>query len=338
MSSNTPLLDLYRTMRRIRSFEEHVAELYVRGASAGSMLHLSIGEEGAAAGVAAAMQPHDSFTTHHRGHGIFLARGAEPDRMMAEIGGKAMGYCAGKGGSMHIADMALGHLGANAIVGGGIAHVVGAGLSYKRNRTGAVSVAFFGDGAMQQGILYESMNMAALWDLPVLFVCINNQYGMGTRIDRATRNVAFEKRAEAFGLEAAMVDGEDVEDVFAVAQGLMDKARAGRPGYMAVSCFRFFGHGRKDKSPYRTPEEEETGRRRDPVARARRDILDRGLASETVLDELDAEVAREMAATIDATSAAEPPPAAAMFRDVFAEGQPEPEPLRARLDRVLARA
>lgn len=338
MSSNTPLLELYRTMRRIRSFEEHVAELYVRGASAGSMLHLSIGEEGAAAGVAAAMQPHDSFTTHHRGHGIFLARGAEPDRMMAEIGGKAMGYCAGKGGSMHIADMALGHLGANAIVGGGIAHVVGAGLSYKRNRTGAVSVAFFGDGAMQQGILYESMNMAALWDLPVLFVCINNQYGMGTRIDRATRNVAFEKRAEAFGLEAAMVDGEDVEDVFAVAQGLMDKARAGRPGYMAVSCFRFFGHGRKDKSPYRTPEEEETGRRRDPVARARRDILDRGLASETVLDELDAEVAREMAATIDATSAAEPPPAAAMFRDVFAEGQPEPEPLRARLDRVLARA
>ncbi len=338
MSSNIPLLDLYRTMLRIRSFEEHVAELYVRGASAGSMLHLSIGEEGAAAGVCAAMQPHDSFTTHHRGHGIFLARGAEPERMMAEIGGKAMGYCGGKGGSMHIADMALGHLGANAIVGGGIAHVVGAGLSYKRNKTGAVSVAFFGDGAMQQGILYESMNMAALWDLPVLFVCINNQYGMGTRIDRATRNTAFEQRAEAFGLQAAMVDGEDVEQVYAVAQDLIDKARAGRPGYMAVSCFRFFGHGRKDKSPYRTPEEEEIGRKRDPIARSRKDIVERGLASEAELDRIASEVAREMAATIDVTTAAAPPDAAAMFRDVYAEHEPEPEPLRTRLDRVLARA
>ncbi len=338
MPSNVPLLDLYRTMRRIRSFEEHVAELYVRGASAGSMLHLSIGEEGAAAGVCAAMRPEDRFTTHHRGHGIFLARGAEPDRMMAEIGGKAMGYCGGKGGSMHIADMGLGHLGANAIVGGGIAHAVGAGLSAKRLGTGAVAVAFFGDGAMQQGVLYESMNMAALWDLPVLFVCVNNQYGMGTRIDRATRSVAFEKRAEAFGLEAAMVDGEDVEDVLAVAQGLMDRARAGRPGYMAVSCFRFFGHGRKDKSPYRTPEEEETGRKRDPVLRARATLLDRGLASEGVLDRLDAEVAREMAATVEVTTEAEPPPEAAMFRDVYARGQPEPEPLRARLDRVLARS
>ena len=202
MPSNTPLPALYRTMRRIRTFEERVAELYARGLSAGSMLHLSIGEEAAAAGVGAAMQPQDSFTTHHRGHGIFLARGAEPSRMMAEIAGRDAGYCRGKGGSMHIADMALGHLGANAIVGGGIPHVVGAALSYKRQGRDAISVAFFGDGAMQQGVLYESMNMAALWDLPVLFVCINNQYGMGTRIDLATRSIEFDRRAEAFGLTA----------------------------------------------------------------------------------------------------------------------------------------
>jgi TPP-dependent pyruvate/acetoin dehydrogenase alpha subunit len=338
MSSNTPLLDLYRTMRRIRSFEEHVAELYVRGESAGSMLHLSIGEEGAAAGVCAAMQPQDSFTTHHRGHGIFLARGAEPHRMMAEIGGKEAGYCRGKGGSMHIADMTLGHLGANAIVGGGISHVVGAGLSYKRLKKDAVSVAFFGDGAMQQGVLYESMNMAALWDLPVLFVCINNQYGMGTRIDRATRNIAFEKRAEAFGLQAEMVDGEDVEAVFHAAQGLVDAARGGKPGFMTVSCFRFFGHGRKDKSPYRTAEEEEIGRKRDPIARTRATLTTRNLASEAELDAIDAEVTHEMNATIDFTTAAAPPPQASMFRDVFAVGEPEPEPLRRRIDRVLARA
>jgi pyruvate dehydrogenase E1 component alpha subunit len=334
---NLPLRDLYQTMRRIRTFEERVAELYVRGLSAGSMLHLSIGEEGAAAGVCAAMAPNDSFTTHHRGHGIFLARGADPNRMMAEIGGKAVGYCGGKGGSMHIADMALGHLGANAIVGGGIPHVVGAGLSYKQRGTGAVSIAFFGDGAMQQGILYESMNMAALWELPVVFVCINNQYGMGTRIDLATRSVEFDRRAESLGLTAALVDGEDVEAVYATAQTLIDGARSGKPAFLAVSCFRFFGHGRMDKSPYRTAEEEEAGRKRDPIAAAREALMARGICDEAALDALDAEIVREMDATIGFTDQADKPTHGAMFRDVFAVGEPEPEPLRARLDRVLAR-
>ncbi len=333
---NTLLPEFYRTMRRIRTFEERVAELYTRGLSAGSMLHLSIGEEGAAAGVAAAMRPEDSFTTHHRGHGIFLARGADPNRMMAEIGGKESGYCRGKGGSMHIADMALGHLGANAIVGGGIPHVVGAGLSYKRLGTDAISVAFFGDGAMQQGLLYESMNMAALWDLPVLFVCINNQYGMGTRIDRATRSIEFDRRAEAFGLTAAMVDGEDVEAVHRTAQELADGARAGKPGYMAISCFRFFGHGRMDKSPYRTADEEAIGRKRDPVARARDALISQKLSDAAALDALDAEVAAEMDATIDFTAAAKSPDQASMFRDVFGPDEPEPEPQRVRLDRILA--
>ncbi|OXI43981.1 dehydrogenase [Burkholderia aenigmatica] len=324
-------------MRRIRTFEEHVAELYARELSAGSMLHLSIGEEGAAAGVVAALRPQDSFTTHHRGHGIFLARGAEPDRMMAEIGGKETGYCRGKGGSMHIADMALGHLGANAIVGGGIPHVIGAGLSYKRLGKGAVSVAFFGDGAMQQGILYESMNMAALWDLPVLFVCINNQYGMGTRIDKATRSTDFDKRATAFGLGAAMVDGEDVEAVYDTAAEMVEAARAGRPGFMSVSCFRFFGHGRMDKSPYRSSEEEEAGRRRDPVARARATLIERGDATDAKLDALDAEISNEMSASIEFTARSASPALNTMFRDVYGEGQPVPESIKERLDRVLAR-
>ncbi|MEM6666767.1 MAG: thiamine pyrophosphate-dependent dehydrogenase E1 component subunit alpha, partial [Pseudomonadota bacterium] len=229
MGTNRPLFEYYRTMRRIRTFEERVGEMFVRGATAGSMLHLSIGEE-AVAGVCAAMAKGDSFTTHHRGHGIFLARGADPMRMLAEIGGKEAGCCAGKGGSMHIADMGLGHLGANAIVGGGIPHVVGAGLTYKTKKTGQVSLAFFGDGAMQQGILYESMNMAALWSLPVVFVCINNQYGMGTRIDRATANTAFDKRAEAFGLTGEMLDGTDVEAVNETASAIVDAARDGKPG------------------------------------------------------------------------------------------------------------
>lgn len=335
--SNTQLIQLYRTMRRIRSFEEHVAELYVRGESAGSMLHLSIGEEGAAAGICAALKPQDRFTTHHRGHGIFLARGADPNRMMAEIAGKESGYCRGKGGSMHIADMALGHLGANAIVGGGIPHVVGAGLSFRRLKKDGVAVAFFGDGAMQQGILYESMNIAALWDLPVLFVCINNQYGMGTRIDRATRCTAFDKRAEALGLNTKMVDGEDVESVFQAAQSLVEAARDSRPGFMSVSCFRFFGHGRMDKSPYRTEEEEAIGRRRDPVARARISLIERGIVTEGDLQVIDAEIEREMSKALEFASASAPPEMQSLFQDVFAVGEAPPEPLSSRIDRVLAR-
>lgn len=336
-ASNSALTALYHTMRRIRTFEERVGELFVRGQSAGSMLHLSIGEEAAAAGVAAAMRTEDTFTTHHRGHGIFLARGADPARMMAEIGGKEAGYCRGKGGSMHIADMGLGHLGANAIVGGGIPAVVGAGLSARHHGTGAISVAFFGDGATGQGILYESMNMAALWGLPVLFVCINNQYGMGTRIDQATANTALHERAAAFGLAARTVDGVDVEAVAEAARALVDGARGGRPGFLAIDCYRFYGHARKDKSPYRDEAEEAAGRRRDPVAHARARLVEAGLATEAELDALDAGIAAEMDATIDFTVAAAEPPLASMFRDVYDPTEPEPEPVRTRIDRVLAR-
>ena len=334
---NTTLPELYRGMRRIRSFEERVGELFVRGQSAGSMLHLSIGEESAAMGVCSAMRDGDTFTTHHRGHGIFLARGADPNRMMAEIAGKQTGYCHGKGGSMHIADMGLGHLGANAIVGGGIPAVVGAGLSARQLRTGAVSVAFFGDGATGQGILYESMNMAALWKLPVVFVCINNQYGMGTRIDRATANPNLHERAAAFGLEARTVDGIEVQDVADAAAELVAGARDGVPAFLAVDCYRFYGHARKDKSPYRDAEEEDQGRRRDPVQRARDRLIEGGHASAADLDALEGAVAAEMDAAIDFAVAGQEPPLASMFRDVYDPSQPEPEPVRARLDRVLAR-
>ncbi|MGS4947292.1 thiamine pyrophosphate-dependent dehydrogenase E1 component subunit alpha [Meridianimarinicoccus sp. RP-17] len=334
--SNTDLLGLYTDMRRVRTFEERVGELFVRGQSAGSMLHLSIGEESAAVGVCSAMRDGDTFTTHHRGHGIFLARGADPNRMMAEIAGKQDGYCHGKGGSMHIADMGLGHLGANAIVGGGIPAVVGAGLVAKRRGTGAVSIAFFGDGAMQQGILYESMNMAALWDLPVMFVCINNQYGMGTRVDQATRATKFEERAIAFGLAGRAVDGLDVLEVREAAAELVDGARTGKPAFLSVDCYRFFGHARKDKSPYRTEAEETAGRKRDPVAHARAALLDAG-TDEALLDRIDGDAATEMDATIDFAVASAEPPLSSMFLDVYGPDEPMPEPLATRIDRVLAR-
>jgi pyruvate dehydrogenase E1 component alpha subunit len=281
------------------------------------------------------MREGDTFTTHHRGHGIFLARGADPDRMMAEIAGKDAGYCRGKGGSMHIADMSLGHLGANAIVGGGIPAVVGAALVAKRRGTGAVSAAFFGDGAMQQGILYESMNMAALWGLPAVFVCVNNQWGMGTRIDQATKATSLHERARAFGLNGETVDGLDVLAVREAAGRIVGAARDGVPGFLAVDCYRFYGHGRKDKSPYRTEEEEAAGRAKDPVDFARRLLVEMG-ADPAALDTLDDAVSGEMDRAVDVALAAAEPALDTMFRDVFAPGEPEPEPVRVRIDRILA--
>ncbi len=332
---NTAPLRRYRTMRRIRSFEERVGELFLRGESAGSMLHLSIGEEGVV-GVTDAMQAGDSFTTHHRGHGVFLGRGADPSRMMAEIAGKATGYCRGKGGSMHIADRGLGHLGANAIVGGGIPHVVGAGLTYRNKGQDNVSVAFFGDGAMSQGILYEAMNMVALWRLPVVFCCINNQYGMGTRVDRSAGRVAFDDRARAFGLAGEVVDGSDVEAVNETATALLADARKGRPGFLCIEAYRFYGHARMDKSPYRTPDEEAAGRLRDPLAQARDRLSRDGLASEIDLGVIDAETSVEMDSALEAAVAAPAPDDDSMFADVYAPGTPAPEPQAARLRRILA--
>jgi pyruvate dehydrogenase E1 component alpha subunit len=333
--SNTGPLARYRMMRRIRSFEERVGELFLKGGSAGSMLHLSIGEE-AVVGLTDAMREGDSFTTHHRGHGVFLGRGADPNRMMAEIAGKEDGYCRGKGGSMHIADRALGHLGANAIVGGGISHVIGAGLTYRNRGTGQISVAFFGDGAMSQGILYESMNMAALWQLPVIFCCINNQYGMGTRVDRSAGSRDFPARAAAFGLNAARADGAEVESVHDTARAMVSAAREGRPGFLEIDAYRFFGHARMDKSPYRTPEEEAEGRQRDPLARARARLLAEGAAEAAELDRIDAAAGTEMDGALDHALAAPAPALSTMFQDVYAPGTPAPRPQADRLRAVLA--
>lgn len=326
---NDAHLARYRTMRRIRTFEERVGELFLKGESAGSMLHLSIGEE-AVVGLTDHMTDGDTFTTHHRGHGIFLARGADPMRMLAEIGGRETGYCRGKGGSMHIADRGLGHLGANAIVGGGIPHVVGAGLTARNTGTRAVSVAFFGDGAMGQGILYEAMNMAALWKLPVVFCCLNNQYGMGTRVDRSAGRQDFPARAEAFGLQAARADGADAEAVHDAATAIIEGARDGRPGFIEIDAYRFHGHARMDKSPYRSPEEEEAGRKRDPLVTARAALDD-----VTLLDKIDAEAEAEMDKAMEGAIAAENPASATMFEDVYDPSTPAPRPQRARLADIL---
>jgi TPP-dependent pyruvate/acetoin dehydrogenase alpha subunit len=313
-------VSLFRTMLRIREFEDRVAESYIRGLTAGSMFHLSVGEEAAGAGTGCAMQQGDVFTTHHRGHGIFIARGADPGRMFAEVFGRQEGYCAGKGGSMHIADARLGHMGANAIVGANIPISLGGGFTMKYKKTGGVSVAFFGDGALNQGVLYESMNMAALWKLPVVFVVVNNQYGMGTRIDHASASLHFVERAESFGVRGAEVDGMDIEAVYTIARELYEFSRAGGgPAFLIANCYRFYGHGRKDPSPYRAKDEEEAWKKKDPIEGQKKRLIGAGLLDEAGCQTMVQEIGREMDAAIAWAADCKVPGPAELFTGVYAD-------------------
>jgi len=308
-----------RTMMRIREFENRLAESYLRGMTAGSMFHLSVGEEAAAVGMGSAMRNGDYFTTHHRGHGIFIARGADLGRMFAEVFGRIDGYCKGKGGSMHIADINLGHMGANAIVGANIPISLGGGFSMKYQKKAAISVAFFGDGALNQGVLYESMNMAALWKLPVIFAVVNNQYGMGTRIDHASASLKFAERAETFGVRGVEVDGMDVEAVWKASHELFEAARRGDgPGLIVANAYRFYGHGRKDPSPYRNKEEEEMWRLRDPIDTYRTRLVETKVISENYFDQLGKTVKEEIDNAVEYASTCLAPEDEELYTDVYA--------------------
>ncbi len=232
----------YRNMVRIRIFEEHVNDLYTRALMPG-LAHLYVGEEGVAVGVCEALRPDDYITSTHRGHGHCLAKGASPDRMFAELLGKEAGYCRGKGGSMHIADPATGNLGANAIVAGSVGIATGAALSAKRQGTDRVAVCFFGEGALGQGVLYEVMNLAQLWKLPVIYVCENNLYNEYTHYLETTAGDIL-ARATAFGIfHAASVDGQDVRAVYAIAKDFVNYSRAGEgPCFLLCNTYRYAGH------------------------------------------------------------------------------------------------
>lgn len=259
-------LDLYREMLRIRLFEEKVLELQQQQKLFGPV-HVYIGEEAVAVGVCSALKTRDYITSTHRGHGHCLAKGANMDRMFAELLGKATGYCCGKGGSMHIADPDTGNLGANGIVGGSAGIATGAALSSKIRGSNQVAVCFFGDGALGQGIIYESMNMASLWKLPVIYVCENNLYSEFGHYREITAGGLLE-RAQAFGIQAEEVDGQDVELVAHTAQRLVERARQGEgPAFLMCHTYRFFGHYTGDLNrAYRTKEEENFWKEnRDPI-------------------------------------------------------------------------
>jgi acetoin:2,6-dichlorophenolindophenol oxidoreductase subunit alpha len=261
-------LEMYRRMTLIRLFEEQANELY-RSAKMPGLTHLYIGEEAVAVGVCTALRRDDWITSTHRGHGHCLAKGAEPRRMFAELLGKEDGYCRGKGGSMHIADHENGNLGANAIVGGSAGIATGAALSAKRRGTDQVAVCFFGEGALGQGVVYEVMNMASLWSLPVIYVCENNLYNEYTHYLEATAGEIL-ARPRAFGIEAREVDGQDARLVYATTAELVARARAGEgPAFLLANTYRYHGHhvGDVDRSYYRSKEEEQLWRdERDPLA------------------------------------------------------------------------
>src|ERR1700681_1876632 len=260
-------LRMYRRMMSIRLFEEQVNDLYTRALMPG-LAHLYIGEEAIAVGVCEALRSDDYITSTHRGHGHCLAKGASIDRMFAELLGKEAGYCKGKGGSMHIADPDTGNLGANAIVGGSTGIATGAAFSAKRLGTGQVAVCFFGEGALGQGLLYEVMNLAALWKLPVIYVCENNLYNEYTHYLETTAGDIL-LRGPAFGVPSESVDGQDVRAVYATASRLVDRARQGEgPAFLVCNTYRYTGHhvGDINREYYRSKQEElEWKTKRDPI-------------------------------------------------------------------------
>lgn len=284
------LIEIYKKMLEIRFFEEKVFELYAQNLVPGT-IHLYAGEEAVAVGVCSNLRRDDYITSTHRGHGHCIAKGADLKRTMAEILGKKTGYCKGKGGSMHIADFSIGMLGATAVVGAGIPIAVGAGLSIKLRQTDQVVACFFGEGASNQGTFHEGINMASVWKLPVLFVCENNLYAMGTRqsIAMAIENVA--DRAVAYGMLGVVVDGNDVLAVYDVARKAVERARKGEgPTLIECKTYRQRGHSRVDPARYRPKEEVEAWLAKDPIKRFKERLLQAKILDETEIQRIEKEV------------------------------------------------
>jgi len=280
MVQDGKLLEMYRQMLTIRFFEEKVFELYGQNLVPGT-IHLYAGEEAVAVGVCANLRRDDYITSTHRGHGHCIAKGARLDKTMAEILGRRTGYCKGKGGSMHIADFSIGMLGATAVVGAGIPIATGAGLSIRLRGTDQVTACFFGDGASNQGTFHEGINLAAVWRLPVVFVCENNLYAMGTRQTRVMLIDNIADRAAGYGIPGIVVDGNDVLAVFEAARVAVERARRGEgPTLIECKTYRLKGHSRFDPATYRPKEEVDEWLKRDAIARFQAKLLDMGVLTE----------------------------------------------------------
>jgi TPP-dependent pyruvate/acetoin dehydrogenase alpha subunit len=308
--SSDNLLEMYRTMCLIRQFELMADKLYALGKVHGTM-HLSAGQEAVAVGLGRAVRLDDYLINHHRGHGHFITKNADINLMMAEFLGKEAGYCKGRGGSMHIADFSSHNLGANGIVGGGIPHSLGVGLGLQMQKSDQICISIFGDGASNEGVFHESLNMAALWKLPILYICENNKYGMSMDIERVSAKLPIAQRAEAYGIPWFYIDGNDLLTVYETARNAAEKIRSGAgPVFIETQTYRYFGHSKSDRNLYRTKEEIETWRNtKDPIKRFGSLLSESGLMTDTLAEEID----KEALSIIEAAVA-------------FADASPDPDP------------
>ena len=320
-------LGLFRTMLTIRLFEQRVAREFRTGEIPG-FVHMYVGEEAVAAGVCAHLTDADHITSTHRGHGHCIAKGCDLRRMMAELYGREDGLCRGRGGSMHIADFSKGMLGANAIVGGGIALATGAGLASSVRGDGNVAVAFFGDGAANQGVLHESLNLAAIWKLPVIYVCENNGFAESTPSAYSTSVSDVATRAVGYGIPGVIANGADALDVHGRAGEAVARARAGEgPTLLEVKTYRFMGHFEGDPDVYRDDDERSETRRNDALESLRTQMLETGVADEAALDAIRAAIDDEIAEAVEFARASPLPDPAELERFVY------PEPLAAEVAR-----
>ncbi len=313
-------VDLYTTMVRIRQFEERIMPLLKEGKIRGTA-HPSVGQEAVAAGVCGVLEPRDYIVSNHRGHGHCIAKGMKTPEMMAELFGKHSGSNKGKGGSMHIADLDQYIIGCTGIVGSGAPIAGGAALAAKMQNTGQAVVCFFGDGAINQGVVFESMNMAAIWKLPVVFVCENNLYALSTPAEKMTALKRLSDRAQGFGMPGFQVPGNELRTVVKFTREALDRGRAGHgPTFLECKTYRWYGHSamRPDTRAYRSAEEEAEWRRRDPIALAHQELTAAGVLTPEKVAEIDRQIAAEIDEAVAFAERSPDPPMAEMFTDVYA--------------------
>lgn len=310
-------LHLYWQLLTIRGFEEQVDRHFQQGLIYGTT-HLCIGQEAVAVGAMAAIEADDYITSTHRGHGHALAKGTDPARMMAELMGKATGYSRGKGGSMHIADFETGNLGANGVVAGGITVATGASLALKMQGRSQIVLCFFGDGATNEGDFHEALNMAAIWDLPVVFICENNQYGMSGSVERMSGNPRLHERATSYGMPGVAVDGNCVEDVYdAVSEAAARARRGDGPSLVVCDTYRYKGHSKSDANRYRTRAEIAEWQAKDPLPRFRLWLLSAGYEEDELL-RVEAQAATDVEAAVQFALTSPDPDPSEVDTDVYA--------------------
>lgn len=306
--SKSDLVEMYETMVEIRHFEEMATQLYGLGKVHGTM-HLSIGQEAVAVGTGLALQSQDYLINHHRGHGHFIASGADVNKMMAEFLGKDTGFCHGHGGSMHIADVSANNLGAQGIVGAQMGIAAGVGIAIKIKKTDQVALVIFGDGAANRGIFHESLNMASIWDLPIVYLCENNHYGMSAEVERVSGKVPFKDRAKGFGVPGYFVDGNDALAVYEYLKNAFDHAREGKgPVFLEVETYRHLGHSKSDRNLYRSKEEIDNWKKIGPIRRFQSMLLKENIIAENQIEEIDKKMAKVIEDAVE-----------------FAENSPEPK-------------